>query len=752
MLKEWNPEIQRIHDKYGSSFDGIPMEYIEMFEEIDTILDKFDELICDYLEDLKAYALMYRNVHIKSNRVIDRIYFAKKAEEIKGYKNKIYSQNGNKRTQVLRYYLEYGSLFEMYCLKQVGIKLEQFKFSRGELKKTTEISIEDYNNIRRGQLGREFGIVSLSNEQCEILLNNIVELETIITNNNYQINSFPLYEDAEDFVKNIVVPFYYEENHLNLNRQGLKRFAEEKRRTMNVFSNSLFEEGKLITQLFKQKEKISNNYTDDRINKLLNEKEELLKPSHDLESLNTTFKTEVSIPTYSEFFVPFVWRPFGISDEEYRKKRREIEEKARIEWEKKRKFEQLRKQTSELMKAVNRQQLNTQIKENEPKIDNIDKEIISLRKQYREEITTRYNSFINKLCFLLFNNKSNIWDYMFRHQEELQDYISSFYKNEYMKCLRSELKRSLIFSIDSFVQTKNQYNPTINVGWIEQHHRKDGNRSKHLAEARTWATYIKELIKELEEQERKRLEQFRFNIRNKHGNDSKITFRESDHIYMVDGVPLDSVTSFVTNCFPKFNTNFYAKRKAEELGKRPEEVLAEWEKKGQESRELGTAMHRKIEDYYLGKNPASDETFDLFRIFANKITLKPYRTEWAVYDWEHKIAGTIDFVDYQNGEYIIYDWKRSSKLIAGNGLPIKKSIYGEKALPPIDHLDDTPYYHYALQLGLYKYILEKDYKIKVSKLRLGIFHPSYNKPYILEIPYLEDEINMLFGLKSEVIF
>ena len=132
--------------------------------------------------------------------------------------------------------------------------------------------------------------------------------------------------------------------------------------------------------------------------------------------------------------------------------------------------------------------------------------------------------------------------------------------------------------------------------------------------------------------------------------------------------------------------------------------------------------------------------------------MKPYRTEWAVYDWEHKIAGTIDFVDYQNGEYIIYDWKRSSKLIAGNGLPIKKSIYGEKALPPIDHLDDTPYYHYALQLGLYKYILEKDYKIKVSKLRLGIFHPSYNKPYILEIPYLEDEINMLFGLKSEVIF
>ena len=95
---------------------------------------------------------------------------------------------------------------------------------------------------------------------------------------------------------------------------------------------------------------------------------------------------------------------------------------------------------------------------------------------------------------------------------------------------------------------------------------------------------------------------------------------------------------------------------------------------------------------------------------------------------------------------------RSDKLIAKNGLPIKNSQYGVKALPPIENLDDSPYYHYALQLSLYKYILEKNYGITVSKLRLGIFHPSYNKPYVLEIPYLKNEIDSLFGLRSEVIF
>ena len=292
-------------------------------------------------------------------------------------------------------------------------------------------------------------------------------------------------------------------------------------------------------------------------------------------------------------------------------------------------------------------------------------------------------------------------------------------------------------------------------------------RGRHASLIHNWVISLRPILvreeeKELkrqEEEERKRregeekrLEQYRFNMRNKHWRDDSISFRKADHQYIVDGTPLDSVTTFVKNCFPEFNADFHAKRKAESLGITKEEVLEMWDKKGRESREQGTAMHEKIESYYLGKSVSTDSTFELFKIFANKITLKPYRTEWAVYDWDQKIAGTIDFVDYQNGEYIIYDWKRSDKLIAKNGLPIKNSQYGEKALPPIENLDDSPYYHYALQLSLYKYILEKNYGITVSKLRLGIFHPSYNKPYVLEMPYLKNEIDTLFELRSEVIF
>jgi hypothetical protein len=47
---------------------------------------------------------------------------------------------------------------------------------------------------------------------------------------------------------------------------------------------------------------------------------------------------------------------------------------------------------------------------------------------------------------------------------------------------------------------------------------------------------------------------------------------------------------------------------------------------------------------------------------------------------------------------------------------------------------------------------EEDATIKITDLRLGIFHPSYSKPYVLRMPYLEKEINDIFNLRSEILF
>lgn len=331
---------------------------------------------------------------------------------------------------------------------------------------------------------------------------------------------------------------------------------------------------------------------------------------------------------------------------------------------------------------------------------------------------------------------------------EEQCEIIVLYKNEidkYSPYVQSRLIRGeRLIEGTSIRQKPNSLNQNI-CGWI--------NSCKSYSKIKWEEERIeRERKAELERLEyERRMEKYRFNKRNFHERDKNITFRQIDHVYIVNGIALDSVTTFVNNAFPKFNSEFHAKRKAKQLGISPEEVLEMWNKKGKESRDLGTAMHSKIENYYLGSDSVETDAYKLFKIFANKIELKPYRTEWAVYDWEHKIAGTIDFVDYQNGEYIIYDWKRSEKII-DNGIPVKIYKYGEKGNYPLEHLDNTPYYHYALQLSLYKYILEKNYGMKISDLRLGIFHPTYNKPYVLKMPYLKKEINDIFNLRSEVIF
>ena len=248
----------------------------------------------------------------------------------------------------------------------------------------------------------------------------------------------------------------------------------------------------------------------------------------------------------------------------------------------------------------------------------------------------------------------------------------------------------------------------------------------------------------------KRRELNHFNERNKHYRDAFLNFEEKTHKYIADGLILQSVTNFVEGCFPKFDAELHARPVAARMGLSTKEVISMWEQKGLESRTLGTAMHQKIEKYLKGESYTDDDTFRLFRIFADRTPLNPYRTEWAIFDFDHKIAGTIDYVDCQSGKYTIYDWKRSDKIIV-NGMPMKTSKYQEKGLPPIEHLDNCTYWHYALQLSLYKFILERNYDIKVDALRLGIFHPTYEKPYVLNMPYLDDEIRQLMNLRSEVL-
>ena len=43
--------------------------------------------------------------------------------------------------------------------------------------------------------------------------------------------------------------------------------------------------------------------------------------------------------------------------------------------------------------------------------------------------------------------------------------------------------------------------------------------------------------------------------------------------------------------------------------------------------------------------------------------MTPYRTEWMIWDKDHKLAGSIDMIfENEDGTLSIYDWKRSKEI------------------------------------------------------------------------------------------
>ena len=181
-----------------------------------------------------------------------------------------------------------------------------------------------------------------------------------------------------------------------------------------------------------------------------------------------------------------------------------------------------------------------------------------------------------------------------------------------------------------------------------------------------------------------------------------------------------------------------------------EEIQEQWKQNGQTASAAGTKLHYDIECFYNGKLPdnASIE-YQYFLKFHRTIgsALTPFRTEWMIWDKDLKFAGSIDMVyKDENGLLQIYDWKRCKE--------IKKTNRWRCANTEcIEHLPDSNFWHYSLQLNTYKAILEKNYGVKVSKMYLVCLHPNNKNSSFqrFEVPHLKSEINDLFALRSEML-
>lgn len=246
-----------------------------------------------------------------------------------------------------------------------------------------------------------------------------------------------------------------------------------------------------------------------------------------------------------------------------------------------------------------------------------------------------------------------------------------------------------------------------------------------------------------------------------HERDTHISFDEGPHIYTIDGESnYMSVTTWNHSHFEHFDADAIITRMMRSrrwpqnkyYGKTPDEIKELWERNRDEAASAGTAMHLDIERFYNGVPVTNDSCeyayFLRFHAYFQKARpdVKPYRTEWMIWDNTLRFAGSIDMI-YENldGTLLIYDWKRSKEIK-------KTNHWGASAHTEcISHLPDTNFWHYSLQLNTYKALLERNYGKKVVELALVVLHPDNDSFQVIKVPDLQEEVAQLFELRLKTL-
>lgn len=270
--------------------------------------------------------------------------------------------------------------------------------------------------------------------------------------------------------------------------------------------------------------------------------------------------------------------------------------------------------------------------------------------------------------------------------------------------------------------------------------------------------------------------------RNSHARDVLIKFYARGHKYEITSDSKSKYTSVTTwnhKHFPKFDADaiianiFRSKSWGPDhkyWGLTAEQIKALWKANGDAAAGTGTNLHERIENFMNDKRFQFEYTQkELYEIYKcdnkNKVDdaveweyfirfvnehpeLKPYRTEWMIFDEDLKLAGSIDMVyENQDGTLSIYDWKRSKDISKING-------WNKFATNPlISHMPDSNFWHYALQLNTYKAILERKYGKQVTKLCLVRLHPDNeeNTYELLDVPFLTKELEDLFEERAKEV-
>jgi len=258
-----------------------------------------------------------------------------------------------------------------------------------------------------------------------------------------------------------------------------------------------------------------------------------------------------------------------------------------------------------------------------------------------------------------------------------------------------------------------------------------------------------------------------------------IIFNAEDHSYKSldssEDIRWISVTSLVSQFKEPFDSEKVAARvskskKSKWYGIPPEKILALWKAESERAITLGTFYHNQREDDLCSLSSIEREGLPIpvykpivdgekKKAPEQKLTDGIY-PEHMVYLKSAGICGQSDLVEVVNGRVHIIDYKTNKEIV-------KESFkdwegVSKKLLPPLDSLDDCNFYHYALQLSIYMYIIIK-HNPKLKPGKIFIHHIKFEEegkdeygypitkyspegdPIVkevipIEVPYLKEEV------------
>ena len=222
-----------------------------------------------------------------------------------------------------------------------------------------------------------------------------------------------------------------------------------------------------------------------------------------------------------------------------------------------------------------------------------------------------------------------------------------------------------------------------------------------------------------------------------------IVFDDKDHSYKSinpeEQIQWISVTTLVSNFKKPFDAEKVAKKvskakRSKWFGIEPEKIQEIWNQESERAMTLGTYYHNQREADICSFASMEREGIPIpvvSPIMKDGLKMAPSQKlqdgiypEHLVYLKSAGICGQSDLVEVVNGKINIIDYKTNKE--------IKMESYtnwegiSEKMGHPVNNLDDCNFYHYALQLSIYMYMMLK-HNPKLQPGKMYIHHVKFEE-------------------------